>query len=43
LLRVVCGTGDTIATFLSHILFRSVDFPDDGRPTMETNAAFIYD
>src|SRR5262249_45056373 len=34
--RVVCGFGVTMATFVPTRAFRSVDFPTLGRPTMAT-------
>ena len=40
-LRVVCGVGLVIETLDSHIVFRSVDFPEDGLPIMATDAHFI--
>src|SRR5712692_7791699 len=36
-LRVVCATGDTMATLCPTRAFSSVDFPAFGRPTMATN------
>jgi hypothetical protein len=41
LFRVVWGTGETIETFSPQILFKSVDFPAEGRPIIDTNADFI--
>src|ERR1700757_830062 len=35
--RVVCGLSVTIETFSPTTRFRSVDFPEFGRPIMETN------
>ena len=40
LLRVVCGTGETMETFAPHRALTRVDFPDDGRPTTATTADF---
>jgi hypothetical protein len=42
LLRVVCGTGETIDTFPPHRALTSVDFPDEGRPTIAMTAAFTF-
>src|SRR5271169_2928180 len=36
-LRVVCGFGETMETFLPTSVFTSVDLPAFGRPTMATN------
>src|SRR5205814_5696207 len=35
--RVVCGLSVTIETFSPTTRFRSVDFPEFGRPIIETN------
>src|SRR6266568_5510412 len=37
--RVVCGRGETMATFSPRTRLRSVDFPTLGRPTMATKPA----
>lgn len=41
LLRVVCGTGDVIETFIPVIVFTNVDFPADGLPMTDTVADFM--
>ena len=40
-MRVVCGVGDVIETFDSQIVFRRVDFPEEGRPIMAIEAHFM--
>jgi hypothetical protein len=39
-LRVVCGTGETMLIFSPLAVFKKVDLPADGRPTIETSAVF---
>ena len=41
-LRVVCGVGAVMLTFISQIVFMSVDFPTLGRPTTATDAHFVF-
>ena len=40
-LRVVCGVGDVIETFDSHMVLTSVDLPADGLPIIATDAHFM--
>jgi hypothetical protein len=37
---VVCGTGETIETFSPEAVFKNVDLPLEGRPTIATIAVF---
>lgn len=40
-LRVVCGVGEVMETFDSHIVLTSVDLPADGLPMIATDAHFM--
>ena len=42
-MRVVCGFGDTIASFTPSSAFSSDDLPTFGRPTMARNAVLGVD
>ena len=41
-LRVVCGTGETMETFPPQTVFKKVDFPAEGLPIMATVADFCF-
>lgn len=38
---VVCGVGEVMETFDSHMVLSRVDLPDDGLPIMATDAHFM--